>query len=50
MDGDENVALNAGEAGLDGAVITLMQGGTIVETCSTDTNGAFAFETVRPGT
>ena len=50
VDGDENGALNAGEAGLDGAVITLMQGGTIVETCSTDANGAFAFETVRPGT
>ena len=50
VDGDENGALDADEAGLDGAVITLMQGGTVVATCETGADGAYAFDTVRPGT
>lgn len=50
VDSDENGARDANEAGLKGAVITLMQGGTVVATCETGADGAYAFETVRPGT
>ena len=50
VDGDENGSMDANEAGLSGAVITLMQGGTVVAACETDADGAYAFDTVRPGT
>ena len=49
VDANENGAENAQEAGLSGAVITMMQGGTVVAACETDGNGAYAFETLRPG-
>ena len=50
VDGDENGSMDANEVGLDGAVITLMQGGTVVATCETGADGTYAFDTVRPGT
>lgn len=40
---------DADEAGLSDAVITLMQGGTVVATASTDKAGAFRLDTLRPG-
>ena len=49
VDANENSGMDAGETGLGGAVMTLMQGGTVVATCETDADGAYAFEAVRPG-
>ena len=37
------------ESGLEGAVVTAMQGGTVVATAHADGNGRFVFDTLRPG-
>lgn len=37
------------EAGFDGAVVTAMQGGTVVATVKTDDRGGYAFDALRPG-
>ncbi|MGN1368773.1 MAG: SdrD B-like domain-containing protein [Aristaeellaceae bacterium] len=38
------------EPGLEGAVVTAMQGGTVVATAHADQTGAFSFDLLRPGT
>lgn len=50
VDANENGAEEAQETGLSDAMMTLMQGGTVVATCQTDENGEYRFDTVRPGT
>ena len=40
----------ADEQGLEGTVVTAMQGGTVVATAHSDQTGAFSFDTLRPGT
>ena len=49
VDGNLNGVCDADEEGLSDAVITLMQGGTVVATASTDKAGAFRLDTLRPG-
>ncbi len=49
VDGNENGTRDADEAGLNGATITMMQGGTVVATCETDAQGAYTLDTLRPG-
>lgn len=49
IDGNENGARDAGDGGLSGAAVTLMQGGTAIATASTDANGGFSFGLLRPG-
>ncbi|MDO5379011.1 MAG: SdrD B-like domain-containing protein, partial [Clostridia bacterium] len=48
-DTSENNVRDAGEEGLSGAVVTLMQGGTAIATVSTDIHGGFSFGLLRPG-
>ena len=50
VDSNENGMAETGEAGLSGAVITAMQGGTAVASTRTDENGAYSFDMLRPGT
>lgn len=47
---DENGSSDAEKEGLSNAVVTLMQGGTIVLTAKTDSNGQFNLSNLRPGT
>lgn len=49
VDANENGTEDADESGLGGVMLTMMQGGTVVSTCETDENGAYAFDTMRPG-
>lgn len=37
------------ESGLSGAVVTAMQGGTVIATVSTDEQGMYRFDSLRPG-
>lgn len=50
IDENEDGICGAAETGLDGAVITAMQGGTVVATAYADETGRFVFDTLRPGT
>ena len=50
IDENEDGLCDAQESGLEGAVVTAMQGGTVVATAYTDEAGNFAFDTLRPGT
>lgn len=50
VDENENGVCDEADSGLEGAVVTAMQGGTVVATAYADTNGEFAFDTLRPGT
>lgn len=50
VDSNENGMAETGEAGLSGAVITAMQGGTAVASTRTDETGAYSFDMLRPGT
>lgn len=50
VDEDESGTHGAMDTGLRGAVVTMMQGGTVVATCETDVNGEYALDTMRPGT
>lgn len=47
---DENSSTSGTQNGLPGAVVTLMQGGTVVATTKTDSNGQFDLSNLRPGT
>lgn len=49
IDGNENSARDAGDSGLSGATVTLMQGGTAIATTGTDADGGFSFGLLRPG-
>ena len=37
------------ESGLSGAMMTMMQGGTVMATCETDEHGEYRFDAIRPG-
>ena len=50
VDGNEDGVLAAEEIGLSGAVVTAMQGGTVVATARTGEDGSYAFDMLRPGT
>ncbi len=50
VDEDADGLCADGEPGFDGALVTAMQGGTVVATVRTDETGAFRFDTLRPGT
>ncbi|MBQ8617589.1 MAG: hypothetical protein IJ418_08735 [Clostridia bacterium] len=50
IDENEDGVCGENEAGLDGAVVTAMQGGTVVATAYADETGRFVFDTLRPGT
>ncbi len=49
IDWNENGLCEADEPGFAGAVVTVMQGGTIVTSTTTDENGDYAIDTLRPG-
>lgn len=49
VDADESGALEDQEEGLAGAVITLVQGGTVVATTNTQPDGTYALSGLRPG-
>ena len=49
VDANEDGIAAEDEAGLEGAVITVMQGGTVVSTARTGADGAYALGTLRPG-
>ena len=49
VDANLDGACGEDEEGLADAVVTLMQGGTVVATASTDKAGAFRLDTLRPG-
>ncbi|MGN0995436.1 MAG: SdrD B-like domain-containing protein, partial [Candidatus Ventricola sp.] len=50
IDADEDGVCDGTEAGLSGAMVTAMQGGTVVATARTDDQGRYAFDMLRPGT
>lgn len=50
IDQNGDGACGEDEPGLEGAVVTAMQGGTVVATAHADETGAFSFDTLRPGT
>lgn len=50
IDQNGDGACGADEPGLEGAVVTAMQGGTVVATAHADETGAFSFDMLRPGT
>jgi len=50
IDENEDGVCAETETGLDGAVVTAMQGGTVVATAYADEMGRFVFDTLRPGT
>ncbi len=50
VDWNENGQCEADEPGLSHAVITVMQGGTIVTGAKTQEDGTFAIDALRPGT
>lgn len=50
IDQDGDGACGEDEPGLEGAVVTAMQGGTVVATAHADKTGAFSFDMLRPGT
>lgn len=49
IDENEDGLCSDTEAGLPGAVVTAMQGGTVVATVRTDDQGRYAFDALRPG-
>jgi len=49
VDWNENGLCDEDEPGLEGAVITVMQGGTVVTSTKTTPDGFFAVDTLRPG-
>ncbi len=49
IDENEDGVCGENEAGLEGAVVTAMQGGTVVATAYADETGRFVFDTLRPG-
>ena len=49
IDENEDGVCGQDEHGLEGAVVTAMQGGTVVATAYADENGRFVFNTLRPG-
>lgn len=50
IDANEDGVCSEHESGLDGAVVTAMQGGTVVATAYADEAGRFSFDALRPGT
>ena len=50
VDWNENGQCEADEPGFEGAVITVMQGGTVVTSTKTKEDGTYAIDTLRPGT
>ena len=50
VDENESGAQDDGDTGLEGAVVTMMQGGTVVAACETNAQGEYLFNTIRPGT
>ena len=50
IDENEDGVFSEDEAGLHGAVVTAMQGGTVFATTHADENGVFSFDMLRPGT
>ncbi|MBR5287995.1 MAG: carboxypeptidase regulatory-like domain-containing protein [Clostridia bacterium] len=50
IDANENDVIDSRETGLSGAVITVMQGGTVVTSEKTLEDGTFAINSLRPGT
>ena len=50
VDEDENGTVEAQEAGMSGATVTLMQGGTVVTTAKSSADGRFELNMLRPGT
>lgn len=49
-DRNDNGVINPGEEGIAGVEIRLMQGGSIVATTTTDSNGRYKFDNLVPGT
>ncbi|MBR6561627.1 MAG: hypothetical protein IKK78_01295, partial [Oscillospiraceae bacterium] len=49
VDADENGLEGESESGLSGAMMTLMQGGTVISACETAADGSYVFGAVRPG-
>ncbi len=49
IDANENGVCDEGEAGLEGAVITVMQGGTVVTSEKTLADGTYSIDALRPG-
>ena len=49
IDEDEDGDCSGAQEGLSGAMVTVMQGGTVVATAKTDAQGGYAFDTLRPG-
>ena len=50
IDWNENAVCDEDEPGFEGAVITVMQGGTVVTSTKTQEDGSFIIDTLRPGT
>ncbi|WP_024538412.1 IPTL-CTERM sorting domain-containing protein [Comamonas badia] len=49
-DRNDNGAIDAGEEGIGGVTIQLLQGGTVVATTTTDAAGHYSFTNLAPGT
>ncbi len=50
VDSDEDGKAADGEPGFEGGMVTVMQGGTAIAAATTDENGSFRFDALRPGT
>ena len=49
-DRNDNGTIDAGEEGIGGVTIELLQGGVVVATTTTDANGHYSFTGLMPGT
>lgn len=49
LDADGDGACTAQDEGLSGVVVTLMQGGTVIATTSTQQDGTYVLDALRPG-
>lgn len=49
VDWNENGACDGDEPGLSGAIVTVMQGGTVLTSAKTDEAGRYSFDALRPG-
>ena len=49
LDLDNSGTQDAGEPGIPGVVVELLQGGTVIDSTSTDGNGNYLFEGLAPG-
>ena len=47
---DGKISLLGTEEGVDGAVVSLLSGGTVIRSTVTDSSGGYSFDKLRPGT